>query len=248
MKKTDTCYYMSITKEENSAFVVANNQTGTVAEGTQVVVETKTDGTGNMNSNSASNTTTNNTTTTMNSGTGAGTTTTTTTTISTSCTIAGGDGNGTANKPGANEHHRYSNSCNNALNETACCRQETTCTGPRGQNVHGTQAHRAPQVILQVLPSTPTPLEHHNILASNVHRECRMRLPLSSFLLSYSLFGIDSRCTFRLFHLILAIRFIAVLWYIRFPFFYIGGQFNLTQGYLGTFIRYRKKARRAGWS
>lgn len=24
MKKTDTCYYMSITKEENSAFVVAN--------------------------------------------------------------------------------------------------------------------------------------------------------------------------------------------------------------------------------
>ncbi|XP_033317015.1 potassium channel subfamily T member 2 isoform X4 [Bombus vosnesenskii] len=168
MKKTDTCYYMSITKEENSAFVVANNQTGTVAEGTQVVVETKTDGTGNMNSNSASNTTTNNTTTTMNSGTGAGTTTTTTT-ISTSCTIAGGDGNGTANKPGANEHHRYSNSCNNALNETACCRQETTCTGPRGQNVHGTQAHRAPQVILQVLPSTPTPLEHHNILASNVH-------------------------------------------------------------------------------
>ncbi|KAF3427335.1 hypothetical protein E2986_10654 [Frieseomelitta varia] len=168
MKKTDTCYYMSITKEENSAFVVANNQTGTGAEGgTQVVVETKTDGTGN--SNSTSNTTTNNTTTTMNSGTMAGTTTTTTT-ISTSCTIAGGDGNGTANKPGANEHRPYSNSCNNALNETACCRQETTCTGPRGQNVqHGTQAHRAPQVILQVLPSTPTPLEHHNILASDVH-------------------------------------------------------------------------------
>lgn len=25
MKKTDTCYYMSITKEENSAFVVAQN-------------------------------------------------------------------------------------------------------------------------------------------------------------------------------------------------------------------------------
>ncbi|KAK9303111.1 hypothetical protein QLX08_005074 [Tetragonisca angustula] len=168
MKKTDTCYYMSITKEENSAFVVANNQTGTGTEGTQVVVETKTDVvTGN--SNSASNTTTNNTTTTMNSGTMAGTTTTTTT-ISTSCTIAGGDGNGTANKPGANEHRPYSNSCNNALNETACCRQETTCTGPRGQNVqHGTQAHRAPQVILQVLPSTPTPLEHHNILASDVH-------------------------------------------------------------------------------
>lgn len=26
MKATDTCYYMSITKEENSAFVVANQQ------------------------------------------------------------------------------------------------------------------------------------------------------------------------------------------------------------------------------
>ncbi|XP_046141452.1 potassium channel subfamily T member 2 isoform X3 [Osmia bicornis bicornis] len=142
MKKTDICYYMSITKEENSAFVVANNQNVAV-EGTQVVVETKTDGVGNANSSSASNTTTNNTTTTMNSGSGAGTTTTTTT-ISTSCTIAGGDGN-------------------------ACCRQETTCTGPRGQSVHGTPAHRAPQVILQVLPSTPTPLEHHNILASDVH-------------------------------------------------------------------------------
>lgn len=27
MKKDDTCYYMSITKEENSAFVVNQNQT-----------------------------------------------------------------------------------------------------------------------------------------------------------------------------------------------------------------------------
>ncbi|XP_057341472.1 potassium channel subfamily T member 2 isoform X9 [Microplitis mediator] len=45
MKKTDTCYYMSITKEENSAFVVANHQTGTGAtEPSHVVVETKTDG------------------------------------------------------------------------------------------------------------------------------------------------------------------------------------------------------------
>lgn len=26
MKRTDTCYYMSITKEENSAFVVANQE------------------------------------------------------------------------------------------------------------------------------------------------------------------------------------------------------------------------------
>ncbi|XP_078048747.1 slowpoke 2 isoform X2 [Augochlora pura] len=166
MKKTDTCYYMSITKEENSAFVVANNQVGTV-EGTQVVIETKSDGTGNANSGATGNATANNNSA-LNCGTSAGTTTTTTT-ISTSCTIAGGDGNGTANKPAANEHGRYSNSCNNALNETACNRQETTCTGPRGQNVHGTQAHRAPQVILQVLPSTPTPLEHHNIIASDVH-------------------------------------------------------------------------------
>ncbi|XP_026667395.1 potassium channel subfamily T member 1 isoform X2 [Ceratina calcarata] len=187
MKKTDTCYYMSITKEENSAFVVANNQTSGT-EGTQVVVETKTDVT--VNSASTSNTTTNNTTTTMNSGTGAGTTTTTTT-ISTSC-IAGGDGNGTANKPGANEHRRYFNGCNNALNETACCRQEATCTGPRGQTVHGTQAHRAPQVILQVLPSTPTPLEHHNILASDVHRECRMPLAFNSLSLSLFLVLINS--------------------------------------------------------
>ncbi|CAA9998794.1 unnamed protein product [Nesidiocoris tenuis] len=31
MKKTDTCYYMSITKEENSAFVVASNQAAAAA-------------------------------------------------------------------------------------------------------------------------------------------------------------------------------------------------------------------------
>lgn len=29
MKKTDICYYMSITKEENSAFIVASNQNTT---------------------------------------------------------------------------------------------------------------------------------------------------------------------------------------------------------------------------
>ncbi|XP_053976941.1 potassium channel subfamily T member 2 isoform X9 [Hylaeus anthracinus] len=91
MKKTDTCYYMSITKEENSAFVVANNQT--VAEGMQVITETKTDNTG-----TAGNTTANNNST-INSGTSAGVTTTTTT-ISTSCTIAGGDGNATYLDPG----------------------------------------------------------------------------------------------------------------------------------------------------
>lgn len=33
MKKTDICYYMSITKEENSAFIVASNQnTGTTEQ------------------------------------------------------------------------------------------------------------------------------------------------------------------------------------------------------------------------
>ncbi|XP_011868318.1 PREDICTED: potassium channel subfamily T member 2 isoform X7 [Vollenhovia emeryi] len=168
MKKTDTCYYMSITKEENSAFVVANNQGG-VGEGTQVIVETKTD----ANNGSATNTPTTNTiTATMNStgATSATTTTTTTTTISTSCT-GGGDGNGTAISNGADAHQRFSNSCNIALSETLC-RQET-CTGPRAQDqLDGSQGHRAPllpQVILQVLPSTPIPTQHYNLLASNVH-------------------------------------------------------------------------------
>lgn len=38
MKKSDTCYYMSITKEENSSFTVANqqgNDTVTVAMGSE---------------------------------------------------------------------------------------------------------------------------------------------------------------------------------------------------------------------
>ncbi|XP_023247910.1 potassium channel subfamily T member 2 [Copidosoma floridanum] len=40
MKKTDTCYYMSITKEENSAFVVANHTVNNVAsDSTQVVID-----------------------------------------------------------------------------------------------------------------------------------------------------------------------------------------------------------------
>ncbi|XP_076655993.1 slowpoke 2 isoform X8 [Halictus rubicundus] len=91
MKKTDTCYYMSITKEENSAFVVANNQ-ATGAEGMQVVIESKTDGAENANTGSSANA--NNTDAALTSGTSAGTTTTTTT-ISTSCTIACGDGNAT---------------------------------------------------------------------------------------------------------------------------------------------------------
>nr|XP_033332349.1 potassium channel subfamily T member 2 isoform X7 [Megalopta genalis] len=98
MKKTDTCYYMSITKEENSAFVVANNQVG-AAEGTQVVIETKGDGTVNANSGSTGNATSNSNNAALNCGTSAGTTTTTTT-ISTSCTITGGDGNATYLDPG----------------------------------------------------------------------------------------------------------------------------------------------------
>jgi hypothetical protein len=43
MKKDDTCYYMSITKEENSAFVVhanQNNQTETqTKEGKEMLVK-----------------------------------------------------------------------------------------------------------------------------------------------------------------------------------------------------------------
>lgn len=186
MKKTDTCYYMSITKEENSAFVVANNQSGIAGEGTQIIVETKAD-TSASNGSTTNTTTTNTMTATVNSGaTLATTTTTTTTTISTSCTVGGGgDGNGTAISNGADAHQRFSNSYNVALSETL--RRQETCTGPRAQDrPNGPQSHRAPlppQVILQVLPSTPTPIQHHNLLASDVHRECRMRLAaFSSFL------------------------------------------------------------------
>lgn len=197
MKKTDTCYYMSITKEENSAFVVANNQSGIAGEGTQVIIETKTDMTSASNGSTTSTTTTNTTTATMNStgATSATTTTTTaTTTISTSCTVGGGgDGNGTAISNGADAHQRFSNSNNVALSETL--RRQETCTGPRAQDrPNGPQGHRAPlppQVILQVLPSTPTPIQHYNLLASDVHRECRMRLAaflLFIFISSFSSF------------------------------------------------------------
>lgn len=195
MKKTDTCYYMSITKEENSAFVVANNQSGIIGEGTQVIVETKTDATSASNGSTTNTTTTNTTAATMNSGATSATTTTTTTTttISTSCPVGGGgDGNGTAISNGADGHQmRFSNSYNVALSETL--RRQETCTGPRAQDrpQNGPQAHRAPlppQVILQVLPSTPTPIQHHNLLASDVHRECRMRLAAFSSFLLYLLF------------------------------------------------------------
>ncbi|XP_015183342.1 PREDICTED: potassium channel subfamily T member 2 isoform X14 [Polistes dominula] len=200
MKKTDTCYYMSITKEENSAFVVANHQSA--AEPTQVVVETKTDAvnsgstTGSGSTTTNTNTTTTSITTTMTSSSTAATTTTTTatttTTLSISCSIPGtggspggggsgggigSGGNGTAMSHGAAEQHRtFSNSCNVALSETSS--RQDTCTGPRGQQARTTngttpantpRAPLPPQVILQVLPSTPTPHQHHNLLASDVH-------------------------------------------------------------------------------
>jgi len=211
MKKTDTCYYMSITKEENSAFVVANNQSGVIGEGTQVIVETKTDVTSASNISTANITTTNTTTATMNSmgATSATTTTTTTTTISTSCTVGGGgDGNGTAISNGADAHQRFSNSCNVALSETL--RRQETCTGPRVQDrSNGHQSHRAPlppQVILQVLPSTPTPIQHHNLLASDVHRECRMRLAASYLLSSTSCFSLFFSFSLSLFFLLTPYR------------------------------------------
>lgn len=211
MKKTDTCYYMSITKEENSAFVVANNQG--VGEGTQVIVETKTDVMSANNGSATSTPTTNAITATMNSNIGATsatTTTTTTTTISTSCT-GGGDGNGTAISNGADAHQRFSNSCNIALSETLC-RQET-CTGPRAQDrSNGFQDHRAPlppQVILQVLPSTPIPTQHYNLLASNVHRECRMRLAMLLLLLLLQFYFYLSYLKKHLKNMVLLIRQVA---------------------------------------
>ncbi|XP_014609318.1 PREDICTED: potassium channel subfamily T member 2 [Polistes canadensis] len=99
MKKTDTCYYMSITKEENSAFVVANHQSA-AAEPAQVVVETtKTDAVNSGSSGSTTtntNTTTSTTTTMISSSNTAPTTTTnittTTTTLSISCSIPVGTG------------------------------------------------------------------------------------------------------------------------------------------------------------
>ncbi|KAI4478348.1 hypothetical protein M0804_012002 [Polistes exclamans] len=214
MKKTDTCYYMSITKEENSAFVVANHQSA-AAEPAQVVVETtKTDAvnsgsttTGSGSTMTNTNTTTSTTTTMISSSNAAPTATTnittTTTTLSISSSIpvgtggspatavagggagggggggggGGSGGNGIAMSHGAAEQHRpFSNSFNVALSETSS--RQDTCTGPRGQQartMNGTtpantpRAPLPPQVILQVLPSTPTPHQHHNLLASDVH-------------------------------------------------------------------------------
>lgn len=146
MKKTDTCYYMSITKEENSAFVVANNQT-TGTEFSGVAVETK---------QNASTADANPVTSTSTSA------ATTTTTISTTTTTGG---NGTALSKGAETHQR----CENENNIKETTNRQETCnnnTAPRTT---------LPPVILQVPLSTST-LQHHNLLASDVHRECCMRL------------------------------------------------------------------------
>lgn len=40
MKKSDTCYYMSITKEENSSFTVANQQTNNNNTSSEPVIVT----------------------------------------------------------------------------------------------------------------------------------------------------------------------------------------------------------------
>lgn len=169
MKKTDTCYYMSITKEENSAFVVANHQGGGSADPTQVVVDSKTEGS-TMGTGSASV-----------GGAGATpiTSTTPTATLSANVAAAAAAGsNGTSSSSighGAIGHQRYSNCCN------ATC-DTSRAQGPQGDarikariSAPTIRAPLPPPVILQVLPSTPT-LQHHNLLASDVHRECRMRL------------------------------------------------------------------------
>lgn len=189
MKKTDTCYYMSITKEENSAFVVANHQTG---EATTVVVDSK-DGGGGAGGNQPTTTTASCTT--------PGTTTTLTTTASlgTTTTTPAGPGG-----PGGNGTDFYPPTlpCLNILtpqsddgdDDDKCCDGDEPCelavegaeeetaptSPPADDNLPGTRAltarhSRLPQVILQVLPSTPTPLQHHNLLlATDVHRECCM--------------------------------------------------------------------------
>lgn len=44
MKKTDTCYYLSITKEENSSFIVANQNINNNSSSTNNNMEKKTAG------------------------------------------------------------------------------------------------------------------------------------------------------------------------------------------------------------
>ena len=167
MKKTDTCYYMSITKEENSAFVVANQG----GDPNQVVTESKTDGQTSHTEHSTI-------------GGQHGTTVTTTTPLGTNATtpsgIAGNITNGTSVIPDYRVDDYYNNNDNNNNNDEN--NDEEICLGPRGPNFdeNFTQVSRAPptlpQVILQVLPSTNSPpLQHNLLIASDVCRECRMR-------------------------------------------------------------------------
>lgn len=164
MKKTDTCYYMSITKEENSAFVVANNQTPG-GDPSQVVIESKTE-TSTMGGNTSG------------PGTGATTLTTPTTTLSANvaAATAASGGNGTIGIGASNiQHRRYSNGLKTSYDASRGEAGEPVSPGKPRIHVPPPGAPPPPQVILQVLPSTPT-LQHHNLLASDVHRECRMRL------------------------------------------------------------------------
>lgn len=162
MKKTDTCYYMSITKEENSAFVVANHQSGLASEPTQVVVETKSDTTANPGSAQAPGVRV-----------GDGTT---------AASAPGGNGTATNIRPETNTYrYQYNNS-----NTTK------TCTGNQAVGRGNVNATDPPQVILQVPLSTPTLHQHHNIPASDVHRECSMRLCLWSNWLFVSFFFFHS--------------------------------------------------------
>ena len=174
MKKTDTCYYMSITKEENSAFVVANHQGGGTGDPTQVVIDSKGEGSTTTGGGASA------------TGTAATTITSTTTPTATlSASIAAAGGNGTTSPSigrGAIGHQRHTNCY------TVTCDTSKGHDGLGDARVKGrsctpmTKAPMPPPVILQVLPSTPT-FQHHNLLASDVHRECRMRLCFVSYFL-----------------------------------------------------------------
>lgn len=182
MKKTDTCYYMSITKEENSAFVVANHQSGIGGDPNQIVIDSKTEGAA-IGSSSIVGT--------------AATTVTSMTTPTTMFTanIAGHGGNGTSTSSspiGHGHHQRLTENCCNATCDTIRGQEATGDSRGKVRNIsiNVPRSPMPPPVILQVLPSTPT-LQHHNLFASDVHRECCMSLSFSSsalfFFISYIL-------------------------------------------------------------
>ncbi|KAK0095117.1 hypothetical protein PV326_009192 [Microctonus aethiopoides] len=171
MKKTDTCYYMSITKEENSAFVVANHQVGSGVDPSHVIVETKTDGSATSTGGGCGGST---------FGMGTGTTSISTPTATLSASVAaaatatasatGAGGNGTTIGIGVNQHRRYSNGLKVPYDTQTARGEDGEPVSPGKPRVHTPLpgAPPPPQVILQVLPSTPT-LQHHNLLASDVH-------------------------------------------------------------------------------